>query len=264
LSWRAVSVSGCLSTASVCLTLAAIDTRSTEVPVELALFFLLASASLIPALMTHPHHASWRQRIPAVAFVIVVSTLLIGVIQIETEVYWPGRWHLIVTNALAYETYLVALSLPFSIASDFFSIAVGRRILTLVQQSNSLLRLILLFLASLVLPAVLVGLPVALQQLPVGVYRESSLGPDILQGLVYLALSNLISTLVGALFAAIATLALLHWLIWPILRRPVMAAHRQGLLKQRKLLWTIGVGLIAVSTPLGGSAMAYLHAHFGL
>jgi hypothetical protein len=251
LSWRAISVSGCLSLASVVLvgtlgvaliSAEGIGNDAGPFLVGIAAALVLIGLALLPALSSRTQFAA----VPVVAFPLATIVLVV---------------------ALAGDTdrFYILPSIALGIPSDFLFIAIGRRLLTLIQRSADLIKLIALLIATLALPAIVFLLPLT-EVIMRGSTQppEQGISPRLLTVVGIWSLSNGISAFICFIFAALVTLALLHRLIWPLLRRPAMAAHRHGLLKQRKLLWTIGVGLIAVSTPLGGRAMAYLHSHFGL
>ena len=81
-----------------------------------------------------------------------------------------------------------------------------------------------------------------------------------------LGLSNAFGALAALLFFIISATVLLHRLFWPVLRRPVMAAHRHGLLQQRKLLGGAGVALLGHASPVGQwleQSLKSVHISFG-
>lgn len=80
-------------------------------------------------------------------------------------------------------------------------------------------------------------------------------GPNVLWGL---------STL---LVAVVVIILVLHFMIWPVekflLTRAVYSAHRHQIIKNKKMLWTIGVGLITIACGGVPALINTAHALFG-
>jgi len=147
--------------------------------------------------------------------------------------------------------------------SDFISIIIGRRLLTIIERETSALAMLLCLLATLILPTLFCIAPVAF-----GYYDIKVSYANLPHGffLIALGLSNAFGALAALLFFIISATVLLHRLFWPVLRRPVMAAHRHGLLQQRKLLGGAGVALLGHASPVGQwleQSLKSVHISFG-
>jgi hypothetical protein len=55
---------------------------------------------------------------------------------------------------------------------------------------------------------------------------------------------NFLDAVVGGLFVLILSGVFLHRLLWPFLERPLYSLHRFGVIKNKKLLWTLGTVLL--------------------
>jgi hypothetical protein len=61
--------------------------------------------------------------------------------------------------------------------------------------------------------------------------------------------TNMFSAAVAFFAVALMTAALLHRLLWPMIKRPLYAIHRHELIKNPKLLWGIGIALLMAGLP---------------
>jgi hypothetical protein len=65
-----------------------------------------------------------------------------------------------------------------------------------------------------------------------------------------LAATNILDALLSLLFLVVAALMLLHRLVWPVIERPVFALCRYHVfLKQKKVVFTVGVTLLGIALP---------------
>jgi hypothetical protein len=118
--------------------------------------------------------------------------------------------------------------------------------------------LIAVMLANVVFGAALAGplVYVVLYSVPV-------LGPS-LRALVAISLTSLFTAL--AAFAVVLVLlgALVHRLVWPVISRPLYAAHRYGLISQHKFVTALGASCLLMAWPNNVLAKAIAKAiHLG-
>jgi hypothetical protein len=64
----------------------------------------------------------------------------------------------------------------------------------------------------------------------------------------YLAYSNVVDIVVAYGFVAIALLMLAHCVVWPRLKRPIIALRLAGISFNRKWLWGVGITMLALAT----------------
>ncbi len=69
--------------------------------------------------------------------------------------------------------------------------------------------------------------------------------------------TNTLDSLLAGSFVALIILTLLHRLVWPLLERPVYAAHRHNLLSNKRVLPALGIGLLLYAF---NSQHHFLHA----
>ena len=139
----------------------------------------------------------------------------------------------------------VILILMLTIVSDFIVIVSGRRFMRSLANEATIFKVLLFSIVTLVLPLVLCAVPTWLSFV-----TDDNQTASVL---LLVGLSNSYSAVVTLLFLILAIVALLHRFFWPLIRRPIMAAHRHGLLNQRKLLAGVGLALMAIGSPFGRS-----------
>ena len=58
------------------------------------------------------------------------------------------------------------------------------------------------------------------------------------------------TAVVASAVLTLATIAVVHRLVWPLLERPVYSLQRLGIARRNKLLGTCGIALIGMATNL--------------
>jgi hypothetical protein len=66
---------------------------------------------------------------------------------------------------------------------------------------------------------------------------------------VFISMTNLLDALCLLLFISLLLLLLTHRVLWPLIKRPLYAANRKGLVKNTKLLGTLGTMLLMYAFP---------------
>jgi hypothetical protein len=239
---RAFSISCALSIASVYLLL--FDRAGWDSLDNPTYRTTLAVACVFAVFAILPGFVDWAKWLP-LAMVGLLSLVSLTLPPIEHGQRPPpfGLWSLDDFR----EPVLLGVLLV-SVMADFVSLAVGRRLLRMIQPATGTIRIVSLLMATSVLPY-------AFMRLPLTIFPGMGNPPTpfeltVYNFLVFLHWSNYIGALVSAVFVLVALIALLHRIVWPVLWRPVMAAHRFGLVQNRKLLGTLGLGLITGS-PFG-------------
>jgi len=65
----------------------------------------------------------------------------------------------------------------------------------------------------------------------------------------YVSMTNLVDALCLLLLITVMTLLLANRLVWPLIKRPIYAANRKGLIKNTKLLGALGTMLLLYAFP---------------
>jgi hypothetical protein len=154
-----------------------------------------------------------------------------------------------VTSYKAIQFLVIALccTIPVSIASDFFFIVLTRWILGRAARSDSFGRIMVLLIGDALLAACLILLP--LFAFSVTSAADYS-GPEEMSYACWLtALSNAIDGFVASSCFLLAITMLLYRILWPVVERPLYAAHRFRITKQKKLCFFIGLALVRVAFP---------------
>lgn len=132
----------------------------------------------------------------------------------------------------------VALPFAFSLFCDLSYIVLTRWILRRISKIDRVYEIVLQVLVNLLVLAILIYVPVFFGS---KVVRYSPLAGGVL------ALSfvlNSIDIVAGFAALVLALLLLLHRLLWPVIERPIYAIHRFAPVRNKKLLWGIGIALI--------------------
>jgi hypothetical protein len=138
-------------------------------------------------------------------------------------------------------SYLI-LALGFSLFCDLSYIAVTRWMLRRVSKIDRVYEIVFEIVVNLLVLALLLLAPIFL-----GVYVFKYLPtPGIIMFLSFLL--NSIDIVAGFAALILALMLLLHRLLWPMIQRPLYAIQRFTPLKNKRLLWTMGISLILLPT----------------
>jgi hypothetical protein len=145
----------------------------------------------------------------------------------------------------AYVPVVVGLVLGVSLASDLICIAMTRWSLQLASRTDQSFTILLIMVVNVVLVFVVVVAPVRVG-LAIAKYSLVLGAPIMLSVLL-----NVINVVVCLAAFLVASLMLLHRLLWPILQRPMYLLQRYGVIRNKKLLWSVGVMLVTLPTNIG-------------
>ncbi|HMD83564.1 MAG TPA: hypothetical protein VKO18_02545 [Terriglobia bacterium] len=136
----------------------------------------------------------------------------------------------------------VVLALAISLSCDLSYIAITRWILRRISKIDRVYEIVLQILLNLLILALLIWLPMIVGE---KVAKFSLWGG----GTVWVSIElNLIDSIAGFAGLILAFVLLLHHLLWPMIQRPLYAICRFAPLKNKRLLWTIGLSLIFLPT----------------
>jgi hypothetical protein len=152
-----------------------------------------------------------------------------------------------------------------SVVCDFLSLLIVRALIQWIPAAGSVLKAVGLLLVATLVPVCLYWIPgetdILIPHAPL------SLNALMVYSMIaYVGQSNAFSAMGVFLFAVVALAALVHRTMWTVVKRPILAVHRHALIKERKLLLGVGVGLLAWGTPFGRaleSALTLLHIKIG-
>jgi len=130
-----------------------------------------------------------------------------------------------------------------SVLADICFIAFFRWVLRKIAAFRSTGPIILCLIAVAVITALLIGPAVRFLLTP-RVEMESWVFV-----LVYISLTNVVDAACLLLLALVMLLLLAHRLCWPLIKRPIYAANRKQLIKNSKLLGTLGTMLLLYAFP---------------
>jgi len=136
-------------------------------------------------------------------------------------------------------------------------VALTRWSLRLASQLSSTPGLIAIILANVALSASLISPLIFVELLP---FHISVYGPTVGRSLISLprgfliffysiSVTNLFTAALPVVVVLVLLAALLHRLVWPVISRPVYAAHRHGVITQHKLLTTLGALCLGLAWP---------------
>jgi hypothetical protein len=133
-------------------------------------------------------------------------------------------------------------------------VALTRWSLRLASQLSSAPGLITIILANVALSASLLSPLIFVELLP---YHTSVFGSRVGQSLISqfltffysISVTNLFNAALPVVVVLLLLAALLHRLVWPVISRPVYAAHRHGVITQHKLLTALGALCLGLAWP---------------
>ncbi len=207
--------------------------------------------ALVPALAP----ARWIVTLWYACFVVG----LIWLLDFGYFAYKTGRGRFILGAAL-----LSALAFGVSFACDVLYIALMRWLLrrtsaasTNTQAYHGLVAAIVCIIMTFVLFFVPVFLGIAV------ISRAHAGGRDALGltgiTIIFSCVFNTLNLLTTLLGFVLALAVLLHRMLWPLLQRPLYALQRYGVIRNKKLLWGLGISLLLL-TPPGSLLYLVLHA----
>ena len=137
-------------------------------------------------------------------------------------------------GGIGYMTLLFA----YSLLCDLSYIVLTRWVLRRISKIDRMHEIVLEIIVSLVILATLIWAPIFFGA-RIGRYFPMAGGV-----LLFSFVLNSIDVVVGLAALMLALLLLLHRLVWPTIGRPIYAMQRFRLIKNKKLLWVIGITLI--------------------
>jgi hypothetical protein len=180
------------------------------------------------------------------------------VLAVATSIEAIGlRGSLAVYQASFGEIAFGLLFYVIGILSGIVFIALTRWSLGVASHLSSTPSIMAIILANGVLGAALVSSLAFVELLP---YHVSVFGPRVGRSLISrphgfliflynVATTNLFTALLAFLVVLLLLTALIHRIVWPVISRPVYAAHRHGLIAQHKLLTAIGASCLLLAWP---------------
>jgi hypothetical protein len=254
LSIQSVAVSMAFSVISLTVGLD-VTIRPAQTPDILACLgctlLLLALASIpafVPSLRTL-HPTSWTKSY-------YVGLMIVAAVCIWLEwfiVFPPNEDSLLPSHPLADAFQVLLMTILPGVVIDIVFIAFFRWVLKKVSTLNGLgpimvyLIAVTAFAASLIAPAFWVDSVTWF--LRVFARLDYSWAESVSAGLAVIALTNLIDVLCLLLLVTIMVALLVHRLSWPFMKRSIYAANRRGLVKNTKLLGTLGTMLLLYAFP---------------
>jgi len=228
--------------------------------VVVSFWFSTASLWLAPLVLSHLNKTTPpHQGMPLHLGLLAISCVFFGILPILIGRFWAiVSWTLVALIFLfrsagfvlfAVQTYgyapvlqvvgVLVMILLFSIGFDVLYISITRWMLRRMFQMRRLLELIGLIVLDVVLALALVVGPIEMA----GVMLKSPLLQKASVAVLLLVMFNFGDFVACSVFFLVMFAVLVHRLMWPILERPIYALHRYGVIRQKALLWSIGVAL---------------------
>lgn len=143
----------------------------------------------------------------------------------------------------------LAVLFGVSFVCDVLYIALTRWMLRKLWKQIHLLKMIGILFVNILLAIFLMAGPFILGLIEVlgavKINAPASVGAFGI-GLMLGTVLNFVDILACSVFLLLLALMLLHRIFWPILERPIYACARFGIIKEKKLLWTLGGFLLFV------------------
>jgi hypothetical protein len=236
LSPRSLAASVCLSIASAGLVLDVymLSHDNSNVLQAVYRFSLFATFILVPCFIL----AVLPSLLPRNTFQTILDSLtILAVVPVFLVIYGQN-------SPIFFALLLV------SIASDFLFIGLTRRLLRFAADIKRTANIAFVILLNCVLAILLCILPfwvyetAQIKTITLLTNINLKLVPA-LEGMQILAASNAIDAFLAFLFALLASLLLLHWLLWPLLTRTLFKMADIGTKGRRAILTTVGFALLA-------------------
>ena len=231
ISAKAAATSICFSTAAPLLAFALIVAFDNDPPAwfSAAVILPLLGALILIAIGLAPVPIRYL----AFVWVLVLVALLLYMHRDSLK----GGVRTIVGDVLPILTVLAG-----SIACDILFISISRWYLRLGESMTSAWKILSMLIFNLLIGSLLLS-PLAYALLAPG--RMT----DVRSMWGFLGASNLITALVPLLFAMLSLMAILHLAIWPLLQGPLYSVQRYGVVRQPKLLGSVGTICIVSAWP---------------
>ena len=130
------------------------------------------------------------------------------------------------------------LAFMISFAFDVLYIVLTRWILRRVSRIDRAREIILAIFANLLILVILLVAPIEIG------FKVFAFAPTLAAVIMISFILNSVNFVVGFAALILAFLLLLHRLVWPVLERPLYAFQRFDLIRNKKLLWGIGLALV--------------------
>jgi hypothetical protein len=249
LSLRLIGISVCFSIASFFLfgfVSSAINHKPPEgSPLGAFCWFLFfVSIGLVPAFSENQWVLRWWG-VAVVAQLVPLGKLLLFASSVRGGAF--------AARGVGY--LLLAFGIGF--ASDVSYIVLTRWILRRVSRIDRAPEIILAIVGNLLILVILLLAPIEIGM------KVFPLAPTIAAVIMFSFVLNAVSFVVGSASLFLAFLLLLHRLVWPVIERPLYAIHRFGLIRNKNLLWKIGLALVTLPTDSGVSGLKHLVQKFG-
>lgn len=172
----------------------------------------------------------------------IVGIMFLGE-QFELS-HWGDEWFNVFSQRTNWGTVAEAVSSPLvvlfgSFVCDIFFIVFTRWMLKRIAATTRIDTILFLLLLNLATCIILIG---------PGFIDTSLVKPQLRfwveTQIKLLGQFNFLDAVVGGLFVLILSGVFLHRLLWPFLERPLYSLHRFGVIKNKKLLWTLGIALL--------------------
>ena len=242
-SIRGVGVSICYSLASVllCLELLSLINPHKFGPILLqnwAWLLFFAVLGSIPSIINTEKESLWVWGLSVFAVVVVPLFKLADLVHQKFG-----------TARTAGMFLFLALMFALSFGSDILYIALTRWMLRKVSVQIRMPKMIGILLLNALLAVVLAAGPFLLGVIEligaVKLNAPASVGAFGI-GLMFGTVLNFVDIIACSVFLLLLAFMLLHRLLWPVLERPIYACARFGIIKEKKLLWALGVAFLFV------------------
>jgi len=142
-------------------------------------------------------------------------------------------------------TFKLLIAVSISFACDVCSISVTRWLLRLFREAEKGLAIVIVSVLNLILSAFFVAIPLVFDSpsRPISITKVTKLGSGL-----QIASMNIGDIVLASSFFILASLALLHRLVWPIVSRPIYALAHVERGRKKTVFFTIGIALVGLAT----------------
>ncbi len=201
--------------------------------------------------------------------ILTISAVLVAAItsfkwpvlkNIAITLVWCGIGFIIFEAVAYYTSYtyriiivgIFAVALLISFMADILFLSLNRILVRISSHSNSFTLIFSLAALSLLLAALLILTPLSY----CATHVKSKNGPFYLS--LGICLFNFFDAVVASILYFYATLMFLHWLIWPLICKPIYALQRFKIFEHRVILGFTGLALFAFAFPGVGEPLLKL------
>jgi uncharacterized membrane protein len=263
--FRTVLGSACLSLLSTQLTFTIYEAWQFADPGERIDFVLetrpyaLVGAAAAAGALILMHQRFGRSIVPAlvVASVIVLIPLnnALHVLDVQQPIEQAFGFGLVASPREAIEA---PATLVCSIFSDVGALIAIRVALRRIVGALSPVKIVRGLTVLTLVPVALVILPWVLAN-PGNPGADGSLIPREIRSILWdVAMSNVASSGLLLFFVLLMAILVLHRLLWELIQRPIVAAHRFGLFNRRAVLASVGLLLLSAAVPGIGHSLSML------